>query len=545
MRRLALPVALIAGVARCGGGAGVGADEGDDGPAGDGKSGQDGGEGQPDWHQDPGCSPPAVARPAGSPFADVTFAWGFGGAMVSGACMLDAEGDGDQDLFMAGNQALLFRNNGAGTFTPSSLLEAGELVIIGCLAFDYDHDWDSDLFLTRACGVGQSCGALLLRNDNGAFTDVTEEAGLVTPGFEQSATAGDIEGDGDLDVCVATLFGNPAETSSPQPDLLLVNDGAGHFTEEAAARGLTAAEPTFTVLFVDIDGDGDVDLHVGNDGGLIVPDRMYLNDGAGSFKDGGAMMRLDFDDDHDSSDTMGVDVGDWDLDGFPDLVVTNYDGRPTQLYDCDADLVCRNLAAEVGLESSGDYTNWGIGLEDFDHDMDLDLFEVSGCNFSREKCASPPVDVEDQLFWNEGGALARYLAPPGDALALNREGRGLAFGDLDGDGDQDIAIANFDGVQVLRNDAAAGHWLRVLLRGTTSNADGVGARVTVQAAGGCAMTEQRIAGGSFLSSHDPHMHFGLGPATSADVTVIWPSGLVQTLEDEAADRTIVIAEGIE
>lgn len=435
-----------------------------------------------------------------------------------GTCLIDHDGDGDLDIFLvdrAGHPSHLYRNDGSSFSDVAAAVglaqEASDTM--GCLAFDYDGDGDTDLYLTNN-GPDQ-----LLDNDGGTFTDVTAEVGIAADGFSVTANAGDVDADGDLDLfvgrvvdlatCPDQCFVAPS-ACDPVRNLLFINQG-GTFTEEAAARGIDHPAPTLAAAFFDFDGDDDLDLFVGNDMGIFYDDRMYVNDGTGQFTDKAQGLGLY----GPGTDTMGVAVGDIDLNGTTDVVISDFKDRPVRLYYCREpdQLPCSNEVAPEGL----DYVKWSVGLEDFDNDRDLDLFLSNG-----DVAETSSVDPNNPSYFyvNDGEGGYTIENPAVDsALGLARTSRGAAFGDLDDDGDVDIVVANAGATpQVLLNETSFGYWLKVGL-----DSQAIGAKVTVTSASGSA-TRHVLAGGNYASSNDPRLHFGLGDDCRADVQVTYPDG---------------------
>ncbi|MSP25608.1 MAG: CRTAC1 family protein [Myxococcales bacterium] len=433
-----------------------------------------------------------------------------------GVCVLDADGDGLMDFFAtdrAGHDKSLYLRRGdrfEESAAGSGLALTG-LDAMGCVAFDYDGDADVDLLVTA------NGGDRLMQNDGGVFSDVTEARGFgEDTGFSVSATAGDVDGDGDLDLFVGRVVGLatcPDKCSlfpiacKAERSLLWINHG-GHFTEDGLGRGIVHAEPTLATLMLDFDHDRDVDIFVGNDMGIAFPDRLYQNDGTGHFTDVAEARGLA----GAGTDTMGVDAADFDRDGLTDLVVSDFSMRPIRLYHCyDASLPCSNDVLPDGLE----YVKWGLGFVDFDHDGWVDLMAATG-----------PVGVPDgtptHLYFQRDGEFLEHHASPDEALGLRGVGRGLAFGDLDHDGDVDALLGNAGGpLRVLRNEAASGHSLVVTL---DSLAAGAIVRVTTDTG---TQTEHALIGGSYAGSSDPRLHFGLGQTCSADVSVAYLDGTVR------------------
>ena len=495
----------------------------------------------------PPCDPPPEPAP-GAPFIDGTDQVGIDAAHHTtsdlcelsdsgagpGVCMIDIDDDDDLDLYFVdrvGFDNRMYLNDG-GSFSDITAQSGTALTAsdsMGCLAFDYDGDGDSDLFVTA---LGPDT---LLRNDGGTFVDATSEAGLGDAGFSVSATAGDIEGDGDLDLFVGRLVQfdtcpsqdpmsmEPCDQSPascmPEINLLYENQG-GTFVDVAEARGVTDVAPTLAPLFTDFDADGDVDLYIGNDIGLGWPDRMYMNDGSGSFVDRAESLSMH----GPGTDTMGVDVGDFDLDGTFDMIVSDFEDRPIRLFRCRPNASCSNEVAPEGTP----YVKWAVIFEDFDHDVDLDLFATTGH-------VVPSEGQRSYLYFGTGdGFFNEYVPPDETGVGALRVSRGAAFGDIDNDGDVDIVIANSnDRHQVLLNQSAAGHYLRLAF-----DSQAAGAMVTVNT-GDKTIREQLMIGGSYASSNDPRMHFGLGDACRADVSVNFLDGTTKSLTAETGSTVRV------
>lgn len=451
----------------------------------------------------------------------------------TGVCLFDFDQDGDLDMYFvdrAPEPNTLLRNDG-GQFTDVSAESGADITTdsMGCLAFDYDADGDLDLYVTN---VGAD---VLLENDDGAFTDATARAGIDAPGFGVSATAGDVDADGDLDLFVGQLVDNascpdvpdaclfpPLACSVNQRNLLFINDG-GTFTEDAVARGITEEAPTLATLMFDFDLDGDVDIYVGNDMGTVFDDHLYLNDGEGTFSEAAA----DYDVDAPGTCTMGVDAGDFDRDGRTDMVITDFEDRPVRLFRCfEEGRPCSNEVAPDGKDA----VKWGVGFVDLDNDFDLDLFVANG----EVRFWEPERNF---LYFNDGtGVFNEHVAGSG-ALTELFTSRSAAFGDLDDDGDVDIVVTNAgDRVQVLLNQAAAGHALHVAL-----DSQAAGARVNVSPHGSDAtLAEPVVIGGSFASTNDARVHFGLGEACRADIEVTYVDGETKTITDAESGAVIVV-----
>ena len=226
---------------------------------------------------------------------------------------------------------------------------------------------------------------------------------------------------------------------------------------------------------------------------------------------------------------MGVTLGDVDQNGTLDIASSNLEGWNALLFYCEKGPSCADAALSGrGLDASRQRTGWGLRSVDFDQDGWLDLFIHSG------RITDPGAQT-DQLFWNRGGVFKVYAPSPAEALSLDRNGRGVAFGDIDGDGDVDAVLVNAgEPAQVLMNHAASGHALTIAL-----DTQSVGAIVTVRA-GGSTRSQPVMVGDGYLGSSDPRVHFGLGDACSADVAVKWLDGRETKIEGVSANQVLAL-----
>ncbi len=503
-------------------------------------------------------------------------------SLGAGAAFLDAENDGTLDLFLvngsshdrpagSGEPCRYFRGLGGGRFadrTDEARLGSKGWGY-GVAAGDIDNDGDTDLFVTR---LGQDT---LLRNDGaGKFTDVTAASGIRESAWGTSAAFFDADGDGDLDLYVANYVDfDPTRVprlGAPEADrrtcsfrgikvfcgplglpaaqsVLWRNDGAGRFEDATRAAGLWLPAPRYGLGAVtgDLDNDGDTDLYVANDS---LPNSLWRNRGDGTYEEAAVPLLAAFSGDGGAQAGMGVDAGDYDGDGWLDLVVTNFSHDLNTIYRNEAGKFFSDVSSQVGLQATWFALSWGVGFEDFDNDGDLDLFIANGHIY-------PQMDGYDfgtryrqrnHLFENLGGRFVEVSEGAGGGLAPVRSWRGAAFADYDNDGDVDILATAIDDAPVLiRNDTTPrGHWLSVRLVGAArSNRDAVGARVTLFA-GGRTQIRERKGGGSFLSASEGRLHFGLGDATTvSSLTVRWPDGRSETLRDLSADRELTIRQG--
>jgi len=486
----------------------------------------------------------------------------FGG----GVLVLDYDGDGLPDLFFVNGAPLpgydgprtgsaLYRHRGDGTFTDvteAAGLSSGVSYDMGGAAADADNDGDIDLFVT-------SFGAdrLFRNNGDGTFTDHTAASGIDEPLWSSSAAFFDLEGDGFLDLYVARYLDDsigrsklcPAAICHPQQfeavdHRLFRNRGDGTFEDASTAVGVAGhAGRGLGVVASDYDGDGDPDLYVAND---TDPNFLWRNDG-GRLSEQGLEAGVAYNEAGVAEAGMGTDWGDVDRDGLFDLIVTNFDLERNTLY---RNLGGGRFADATSLVGLGDrsLTELGFGCElaDLDNDGWLDLVVTNGHILEDIEEIQPNFRHAQpaQLFWNAGGGFQEISSEVGPALSRPRVGRGLALLDFDRDGDLDLALASNGGpAEVLENQGARERsWLALHLAGSLSNRDAVGARIEVEAAG-LRQVEELRAGTSYLSQSELAVHFGLGGAESAEVTVRWPSGEVEPLGRLSAGKRYLVKEG--
>lgn len=498
----------------------------------------------------------------------------------AGAAWLDYDNDGNFDLYLVngsdfergrskGEPNRLYRGDGKGRFTDVTDKAAvgdkgwGFGVGVG----DFDNDGHSDIY------VANYGGNVLYRNKgDGTFENVTAKAGVAGHPDLWSTVAlfFDMDADGDLDLYVGNYMdGDPERVPGrgdedadcyyrgmvvycgplgqvPLPDVLYRNNGDGTFTDVTKKAGLFLELPRYTLgaVTADFDNDGDQDLYVANDS---VQNSLYRNNGDGTFEDIGVRSLAALNTDGRAQAGMGTDAGDYDEDGWIDIVVTNFANDLNTLYRNMGGKFFIDDSMRAGMTVTNMVLSWGTGFYDFDLDGDRDLFTANGHVYPQvdDIEAGTSWNQRNHLFVNQDGKFSEVSASSGPGLKVERSFRGAAFGDYDNDGDVDVVvIAIDDEALLLRNDTPSpGHYLQVQLVGRKSNRDGVGARVTL-VAGGRRWIDERMGGGSYLSSNDPRLHFGLGSAAKVDrVEVAWPSGTRDVLLDVAADRVIAITEG--
>jgi hypothetical protein len=504
----------------------------------------------------------------------------------SGVALLDYDNDGWLDIYLVngstfpalkGKQsaphAMLLHNNHDGTFTDVTE-KAGvtnERWGFGAAVGDYDNDGWPDIYVSN---FGKN--RLYRNNHDGTFTDVAEAAGVTLGGWSTGATWGDYDHDGLLDLFVPGYVkfdpehppisgqgGLPAGFCQfrgvkvmcgprglpGEGDHLFHNNGDGTFTDVSARAGVSDPKGYygFASVFVDVDDDGWLDLAVANDS---VPKYLYRNKHDGTFEDISYMSGFALNDDGREQAAMGIAVGDYNRDGKVDFYITNFSDDYNTLYRNDGDQSFSDVSRRAGIATlTIPFLGWGTGFLDYDNDGWPDLFVANGHVY-------PGVDKQDWgTTWAQRPLLLRNVngtkfeeVPPatGSGLAAVVTGRGAAFGDLFNDGHIDVVINNMDaGPTLLRNVVKNGnHWLTFkLVGGRKSPRDSIGAKVFLTA-GGARQRGDVFSGGSYASSSDQRVHFGIGTATKVDrVEIYWPSGIKQDIAVPGTDRIYTVVEG--
>ena len=407
---------------------------------------------------------------------------------------------------------------------------------------DYDGDGRPDVYVTR---YGRNT---LWRNLGGTFVDATDAAGVGVGLWSLGAAFFDMDADGDLDLFVANYFDfNPADAPfgrdpqtgaadygmpqafKGQPDVLFRNDGGGRFTDVTAKAGVAGNGRGMGVIATDIDGDLRPDLVVAND---AMANAVWRNKGDGTFEDVAETIGLAFNGQGQAEANMGIAVGDTDDDGLPDLAISHFFAEHTTLWrglQSKSGRSYRDQTNEAGIGSeSRPMTGWGIALADFDHDGHLDLVQTNG-HLRREPGQSYVYENPPLLWRNDGAGRFRNVgAGAGPYFRSNHVGRGLAAGDLDGDGDIDLVVVHHHAPSVvLWNDSPRrGNAIVLRLVGRGGNRDAIGAKV-VAVVDGRRIVRSVDSGGSYLGESDRSVHIGIGGADRADrVEIVWPSGKV-------------------
>ena len=529
-----------------------------------------------------GCSPSETAwfsEEAAERGVDFRHHSGFGKRpmlpeiMGGGAALADLDGDDDLDLYLVQSGRVdetldaalsanrLYLNRGDGHFDE---VEGGagsgdRGYGMGVAAGDYDNDGDVDLYVTN---LGPNA---LLRNDGaGRFTDVTVEAGVGDPGWSTAATFLDLDNDGDLDLfvvnylnwtpalerdCYAAAFHatycGPNEYDAPAMDRLYRNDGDGTFSDITADAGLnTAFGNGLGTVGADFDGDGRTDLFVAND---TMINQLWLNRGNLRFEDESMLWGCALDDDGIAKAGMGVAAADVDDDGDSDLLVVNLERQSDSFFRNEGEYFF-DATRLAGLgPASMRHTGFGVALADFDNDGRLDLYEANGKVQSSGPSSGDVFAEPNTLFRGGVGAgsvVFREIKPKeGVEPSIVHTSRGLAVGDIDGDGGLDLVVVNRDAPPyLLMNRASRGNWIRFRVL-TAGGRDAHGA--TVSATIGDVRSSRDVQpSASYLASSDPRVHFGLGMESQArKVTVHWPGGSEEAFGDFEAGAVHALREG--
>jgi hypothetical protein len=497
--------------------------------------------------------------------------------MAGGVAVFDYNRDGRPDIFFTNGANLatlkkddpkyrnrLFRNDGNGVFTDVTEAAglAGSGFDSGVAVGDYDNDGYPDIFV-----AGVHRNTLYHNNGNGTFTDVTAKAGIANdpdpqfgPLWAITAVWVDVNNDGLLDLFVLNYLQWDGATEpvcsykgvpdycqpsayKGSPNQLFLNKGNGTFEDVSEKWGIRAhVGKGMGVGMADYDLDGRPDLFVTNDGSY----NFLFHNLGGKFEEVAFQKGVALTEDGNFISGMGLDFRDFNNDGYPDLVTVALEKQTFPLWTNTAGRGFQEVTTPSGLRAlSMRMSGFGVGLYDFDNDGWKDLF-VSRGDVLSQPMPGTTVEQHNTVFRNPGvsGRWEALTAEAGlDASPAARH-RGLAFGDLDGDGRMDVvttAIAHPAEIWMNRS-AGAGHWLDIALEGTKSNRDGIGARIQVTTKSGSQFNHMTTSVGYASSSYGP-VHFGLGAdATAASVVIHWPSGIVQTLKDVRGDRVLSVKE---
>lgn len=499
--------------------------------------------------------------------------------MGSGVALFDYDNDGRLDIFAVNGAPLsdptpkgtipqktrpehwnrLFHQKADGTFedvTEKAGLQ-GEGYGMGVAVGDYDNDGYEDLYVTAYGG-----NKLYHNNGDGTFTDVTEKAGVGTSGWSTSAAWVDLDNDGRLDLIVLRYMqwdfdeiwcGERREgyRSYCTPDvfhpitpLVYHNDDNGHFTEVSQKIGITKPGKGLGIALADYDRDGHIDIFVANDS---MAEFLYHNRGDGTFEEVGLPSGIAVDGEGHAFAGMGVVFSDYDNDGLPDIIVTDLAAQMYALYRNNGDGTFNYDTYPSGIgRMTINHSGWGVQFLDFDNDGWNDLLIAQGHDLDTIELTFPNLHYREPMLLarNTGKNFVDVSDEAGDVFRQPWVGRGLAIGDIDNDGRVDAVVTTNDGAfHVLHNETTTpNHWLTLRLVGHKSNRDAIGAVVKVVTSQGSQYATVTTAG-SYLSSSDKRVHFGLGPDTAAKtIEIRWPSNIRQTLQNVRADQILQVDE---
>ncbi len=484
--------------------------------------------------------------------------------MGGGGAFLDYDNDGWLDIYLVDSGShqrsasarkprnALYRNNHDGSFTDVAE-KAGVTGRPGCYGNgvavgDYDNDGWSDIYVT--C-FGSN---LLYRNrGDGSFEEVAGKAGVTVGKWSSSAAFFDADNDGDLDLFVCIYLDwafedNPwcgerkeGYRSYCHPDFfhavpsrLFRNNGDGTFSDVTAQAGVDVAGKALGVVTGDVDGDGNADIYVAND---AVANFFFHNRGGGVFEEKALLAEVAYGSSAKPESGMGTDFGDFNGDGELDLIVTNIDYEMNNLYSWSGDGYFDNDTIAAGLgQAALLFSGFGVRFADYDNDGDLDLLVLNGhpldnINMYRNGVTGSETPM---IFENNGaGRFSAVADKAGEVWKKPVNGRALASGDFDNDGDPDfLFVCNGQRPELVRNDTRNENaWIGFKLVGTKSNRDAVGASLRLKT-NRRALVRQRQGGGSYQAAHDERIVFGLVAGEEPEtLTIRWPSGVVQDVTD--------------
>ena len=497
-----------------------------------------------------------------------------------GVAFVDYDNDGWADIFIVSGSRFtkpeppdatnrLYHNNHDGTFADvtekAGLRRTGWAS--GVSVGDYDNDGFTDLFVTY---WGES--TLYRNKGDGTFEDVTRKLGLhrstPLPLWDTGAVFLDYDRDGRLDLFISGYVEldiartpKPGENSNctwkglavacgprglkPGRHWLFHQKADGTFEDVSTKSGVANSRNSFgmTAVTADLDDDGWPDIYVACDS---TPSLFFRNLHNGTFAEEGIERGIALNDDGREQAGMGIGLGDVNLDGRLDILKTHFadDTHILYLNEGKGNFRDATLASGLGVETR--YVGWGASIADLDNDGWPDILVVTGNVYpeTQKQLPSYPYLSPRLLFRNLGQAkFEQLMDEAGPAIAEQHSSRGAAFGDFDNDGDIDVVILNRnEPPSLLRNDLAGqNHWLEVKLTGTVSNRSAVGTRVTARY-GGKTQVQELCGSGSFYSANSLRLHFGLGTATDASLTVRWPSGRTQQIEVNPVNRVVALTE---
>jgi hypothetical protein len=501
--------------------------------------------------------------------------------MGAGVALFDFDNDGRLDIFLVNGAPIadptpkgtfpqktspkywnrLFHQKQDGTFEDVTVKAGlqGSGYGMGVAVGDYDNDGFEDLYVTAYGG-----NKLYHNNGDGTFTDVTGQAGVAGSGWSTSAAWVDLDNDGLLDLVVLRYvqwdfddiwcgehkegfrtYCHP-DLFQPEAPLVYHNDGNGRFTEASHQTGLSKPGKGLGIAIADYDRDGHVDMFVANDS---MVEFLYHNKGDGTFEETGLVSQVAVDGDGRTYAGMGVGFADYNNDGWPDLVITDLANQRYALYRNNGDSTFTYASFSAGIaRATLLHSGWGVAFLDYDNDGWKDLLVAQGHDLDTVELNYPNLHYREPmlLLRNTTKDFVDVSADSGGIFHQPWLGRGMATGDIDNDGRVDALVTTNEGpVYVLHNETPTqNHWLTLKLVGHKSNRDAIGAEVRLVTANSPQFATVSTAG-SYLSSSDKRIHFGLGAeSVTQSIEIRWPSGIRQTLKNVHCDQVLQVDEPI-
>lgn len=485
-----------------------------------------------------------------------------------GVALIDVDDDGDLDVYLVQGGSIttpeqtefanqLFLNDGTGYFTNATFGSgAGDTHYgTGVTTGDYDNDGDLDLYITNV-----DANVLLRNEGNGTFSDVTDEAGVGDLRWSSSAAFFDMENDGDVDLFVANYidwtiqtelecktksgqldYCHPQAYRAPAKDLLYRNNGDGTFTDVSEVSGIrTVWGNGLGVVVGDVNEDGYLDVFVAND---EMNNQLWMNQGDGTFVDDSLVSGVAVDANGEPKAGMGTDFADVNNDGLLDLLVVNLSGETDSMFMNKGGWFNDGTPGS-GLSSiSRPYTRFGTGFRDLNNDGILDLYMASGkVRLPDTILTNDPYAEVNVLIQGIGNGRFKEVFPKGGTTSeMVHTSRGIAYGDVNGDGAVDIVVLNRDAKAYLlmNQNPEGGGFVKLELR----NKHGAPAQDAIVRfnLGDEFIRREVRTGGGYCSAHDPILHIGLGIEKSiSGVEVTWSDGSKQAIEDVNASETRTI-----